>query len=81
MSKPDGIPDDVWEAAFTPGREACVAVSFDAARVIVARAILAERNRCLNVIGSYADHPNEVVGMVADEIYSAIRHPQETTNG
>jgi hypothetical protein len=46
MVRPDGIPEDVWNASVT-----AVATAYDEgeATITVARAILAERERCVQI--------------------------------
>ena len=71
--KPPDIPDDIWALAAYEG------IAYKAKRrEIVARAIMAERERCAAIVGLYADHPNEVVGMAADEIFTAIHAAQKS---
>lgn len=87
MSKPDDIPQDVWDAAEKPAFR----VKMDAAagqwwdiHPTIARAIMAERERCANVAeadnglapggaGKFDFGPN-----TARRIASAIRNPSQT---
>lgn len=43
--KPEGVSQEVWEAAFDAGENAYMAFSFDDAQAIVARAIMAAEKR------------------------------------
>jgi len=75
-AKPDDIPQDVWDAAssafFRMDPEG--ASEMTNPEEPIARAILAERERCAGIVGLYADHPHSpVIGMIADEIAVAIR--------
>lgn len=81
--KPDDIPDDVWESAIRCAEVVCRNLPENYGDMTIeiraiARAILAERARCEAIVGLYADHPSEVVGMAADEIFTAIHAAQKS---
>lgn len=88
MTRPSDIPERVWDAAVDPAH-----VVFDAAidlyetgacsadiRVVIARAIMAETERCAQVADEHAEakwggegKPNAVLRITAHSIASAIR--------
>ena len=46
MSKPDDIPQDVWDAALAGFDPAITPATLDTVYLLIARAILTERERC-----------------------------------
>lgn len=71
MSKPDDIPQDVWDAAMPIAVEmeahAAVGTRTDAKAAVIAPAILAERNRIVALIPQFVDQ------ITAEDIAAAIR--------
>ncbi len=71
MSKPEDIPQDVWQAAMRVAVEmeahCALGTRTDAKAREIARAILAERERCIGFVRQYVD------GISADDITAAIR--------
>lgn len=91
-AKPDDIAQDVWDAAVAVGRTVCRNLDYDDVTVevtAIARAILAERERCALLAGNWAInrrpiHPEvpfdqiseqsrSVCHMTASHIAAAIR--------
>lgn len=64
---PDDIPDDVWRAAAHVGREYVFATH---ERIVVARAIMAERERCALVAEGF----EQTRDWVPKSLYAAIRN-------
>jgi hypothetical protein len=93
MSKPDDIPQDVWDDAarafYATGTHDLPSpiMEYDI-QVIAAVAILAERERCANIAANWREsQPPMVVPSkqyrlhdVADEIAHAIRNPSPTAD-
>lgn len=76
MSRPEDIPEDVWEAACAveralpgPVRGGIGDLSNEVVARPIARAILAERERCLTVAQSLRGPSAE---LIADQIVSGI---------
>lgn len=59
MSKPEDIPQSVWEAAFEPGENAYMALKWMDAQAIVARAMMSaaakEREACAQTADDHLD--------------------------
>ena len=83
MGKPDDIPQDIWDAASNAVGAAGVYTSGTLSHLLllerVARAIIAERERCANLAGHAADAIVDVemfAAMKLLELQSAIRGDQ-----
>lgn len=82
MSKPDDIPQDVWDTATELAAELRSAVVWhsNSANEVIATALarvrLAERERCFGIAALYADHPEVLMREAGCEIANAIRGPQ-----
>lgn len=84
MTMPEGIPDWAWDkaqsllfdfnCAWSPTDGSQAGRCIHEAKSAIASALMAERARCMKIIGAYADHPNEIVSFVSDEISRAIRN-------
>jgi hypothetical protein len=73
MSKPDDIPQDVWDAARE--RAASIRVFPDEITEIVARSILAERGRCFRELLRVAEYDGRKNLIFRTEALDAIRNP------
>lgn len=71
MTRPDDIPDDVWNHALELWRDD----ERDDGPTIIGRAILAERGRCMAIVESDF-HKARGYALVADAIREGDRHPQ-----
>ncbi len=73
MSKPEDIPQDVWDAVRVPSEDAFVAFDPDEAQAIVARAVLAERNRCSRIAFSAYARKTEICSKIVRKIRTGVQ--------
>jgi hypothetical protein len=74
MSKPDDIPQDVWDAANATLGAGTVGVHLISAKGAehIARAILSERNRCARIAFCAYDRKTEICSKIVRKIRSGV---------
>ena len=80
MSRPDDIPQDVWDAV---SGLPIISENFDDADfACVARAIMAEREACAQIAHGFPQNrdwvPGSLYGAIRREVAAAIRNRKET---
>lgn len=63
---PTGIPDDIWTAALASFRQMQVEEEGSDDRVIIARAIMAERDRCGTIAEFHHEDPTNDPGVACE---------------